>query len=290
MNVRKCFVMLALAATSVCAQAETVELVLNVSTTAQWASRSDGFGNSLPYDGPAFTPQSFEWRVRFDLDTSLVESFRSDERLIAETFFANGQTQATPYSSALLSRVPSGMPVVMEEHTQVAALLSTNRSLPIGPVLPSEAVDVHTIFAGGGEGWRLVSDGVVSTAVHGRSFTFDGAGTPVQNTNFKPMTGQDFVKYLQSQVGQKKVAAFAEVFDLWEQKAYGSGADVWTSGLPEDLISHESIYIQGDVSIASVTSVPEPSSAVLVGMGLMLIAGVQRKRAGSRHGCDAESA
>lgn len=92
------------------------------------------------------------------------------------------------------------------------------------------------------------------------------------------MSGQEFVSYLQSKVGQTQVGAFNESFTEWVQRTNPPGDVILISGAPDALVAQNGIWISGDVSIQSVAVVPEPSTYLLMGLGLSLVGAVRRRQ------------
>ncbi len=280
MWMRTCLAAAVLAASTFTAQASTVEMVVDVMATNLQQSHLEQ-GGVVTTNDPSFVPAQFQWLIRFDLDQPTVYPVQSTngtggEQLTTSTFFQGGETSLTPYSATLIGLVPPGAPVLSPGTTQVYAESST-RDLSFFPMAGAQAVNIQTGFAGGGA-WQAVADGLATTIAYGRSFNFAGAAAPVPNSQFQPMSSQDFVSYLQSKVGQTQVGAFNESITKWVQKTNPPGDVILISDAPDALVAQDGIWISGDVSIRSVAVVPEPATYLLMGLGLALVVVVLGRR------------
>lgn len=263
------------------AHAETVEVVLDVTTTHREVSHLDEQGTLLRADDPFFVPKQFQWVVSFDLAQPTVYPVQTaygsnGAQLIASTYFQDGTTSLTPYSAALMGAIPADAPVLSPDTTQVRASLAT-KNVNWLPMASPQAVDVDAGFAGGGT-WQSVSDGLATTTTYGRGFVFERTIAPVLNKDFHPMSGQEFVAYLQANVGQLYVGAFNESVTRWVQKTNPPGDVILVSNAPDALVAQDGMWVGGDVSIRSVTVVPEPATYGLMGLGLAGVAAVARRR------------
>ncbi len=246
------------------AQAATLELVADVAANVYQAGRVEQ--GAVVYDSVAgFVPQHFEFTVRIDLDHPFTEegalTVNPLLRNATSTFIDSpaNRVSLSPFSAAMMALLPDPAGAV----TPARAFAYIEQSTPVVDV-PTEPVH---ILGNVGTGQVWLSSGAPGTAsvAYRRGFDFSALGEIMPSDALHAMTGEQFASFLQSKVGQAGFGRYEESVGL----LYAGG---------EPVISMDALRVLGDVTIRSVAVVPEPSTYLLMGLGLSLVAVVRRRK------------
>ena len=259
------------------AHADVVQVVFDVTAhTRELIQMSRDLPELSTYERDrTFAPEPFQFTVQFDLDNPSIRAVgpgnsNSGEILWGYAVYNGGagaSTSATPFTEGLLSGFPPAESATQPLFTQVVQNQTTPRSI-FYPTAP-QVVTADVVF-GTSATWSSLDNDVQNTWNYGRGLSLTLPTSKVSNSNFHLWTGQEFVDALLATVGVVRTDAFHEGMF---QSVTEPGASPWT-----DPYQATKVAITGDVVLRSVTVVPEPSSAVLMGMGLgVLMVGLRRK-------------
>lgn len=252
-----------LALLPVCASATTVELVFDVNVTTRFVGEVNvAFGPRWKSD-LAFLPQSFAVTARFDLEDPAVRPNGIADLFAVTTFSGGGGASLTqtPYTAGMRAGIASVSDETHAYFTQ--AVLISN--------LPPTPTPVGTATSAGFSASSFVETigdvGVVRQYFRG-IYLGENSGDVLTAENFHDLAGTEFVSWLQARTGPAYTARFTEQY---EHRVAGLALyeGQWlTSFAPEDLISYEGVRLAGNATLRSVSVVPEPSSALLMLLGL----------------------
>lgn len=269
MNLRASLTALALVIGSASAGAETVEVLMDVTST----SRSLGQlvnGEYVVTEDAGFQAQTFTYSVRFDLDSALItpaEPTSDFDKTIYGGFNLLSDS-VTPYTASLLAMAPSEAPSFSAPFA--GYILSVPGSSTATEPLPvSQSASFNNFSMWGGLG---IGSG---HTFYSRSLSVNSLGAPTSADDLKAWTPAEYLAYLQAQTGRTLVGAYQEGYD---SQVTDSVPGSWFGFGTPVVVSHDSVSIQGDMVIRSVAVVPEPSTYVLMGLGLSLVAAVRRRR------------
>lgn len=267
MFARQSLVVLALVATGVSTHAQTVEVTMNVTAT----SRSVGHlvnGADVVSPDTGFQPQTFSYAVTFDLSNGVVTSpsTAGGQVGIAGYFDLSSLSSlsSSPYTASLMAMTPGEQATSLSWSSVGYALSVPETANATTPISVSELTVLNKSL--------IWSDGSGTTS-YGRGVFLPTQGSPIAAQDLKAWSPDEFVAHLQAQTGKVFAGAYTEVYDYSSQPLFVIGGSD-----PSALSVHDRVAIQGDVVIASVTVVPEPSTYLLMGLGLPLIAAVRRHR------------
>ena len=260
---------LALTCAAASAAAAPVEVVFDIATTKrtmhEWID-----GQIHTATDPDFEHVSFSIAFEFDTDHILTQNvFPGDDATPAYAFtrFAGGTGQ--PAFSPLYPLLHARMPANGTRHSGSDVTYSKDlQALAASPDEPVPVLEQARFVSY--DGWSA-SDGVAPDAVavyrHEQTIALQRQGTPLSAGQLTALTGGELVAYLQSQIGVLQVGAFSESGGILLQR--------YVDGVPQGPAGGEyvdaGVVFKGDVTIRSVTAVPEPGALglVLVGVGLL---------------------
>jgi hypothetical protein len=133
---------------------------------------------------------------------------------------------------------------------------ATDAASPLMPAGTQLSLDAGSVWFSGG-----------TSASYMRSVRMIEDGEP---TRWAEWTGGDFVSFMQARVGQSQRGGFLE-------ESNSSTASFSGGGSSATIISNR-VKILGDVTLVSITAVPEPACLALMGLGLVGIAAAARRR------------
>jgi len=181
-------------------------------------------------------------------------------RSVTSTFIdspANWVSQS-PFSADMMALLPDPAGAV----TPARALASIQQSTPVVDV-PTEPVHILGSLAMG-QAWLSSGAPGSASVAYRRGFDFNVLGEVLPSDALHAMTGEEFASFLQSKVGQAGFGRYEESVGL-----------LFAGGEP--VISMDALRVLGDVTIRSVAVVPEPSTYLLMGLGLSLMAAMRRR-------------
>lgn len=246
------------------AQAATLELVADVAANVYQAGRIEQ--GAVVYDSVAgFVPQHFEFTVRIDLDhpytsegsLALIPLLRDVTSTFADS--PGNWVSESPFSADMMALLPDPAGAV----APARAFAIIEQSTPVVEV-PTQPVRILGSVAMG-QGWLSTGAPGTATVAYHRGFDFSVLGEVMPSDALHAMTGEQFASFLQSKVGQAGFGRYQESVGL-----------LFAGGEP--VISMDALHVFGDVTIKSVAVVPEPSTYLLMGLGLSLVAVARRRQ------------
>lgn len=267
-----------LAACAMAAQAEVVQVVLDVApqsrTIEQWLP-----GSLDKTVDTSFQPQAFQWVVSFDLDRAVIDgaqTYPEVSSMQAGIWFQGATTSTTPYTASFNSVLPLPDAPMVSNGVKVGAWLSKSIDKP--PLYLPHTLGV-TVDINDGTAWRTSeSEGRIESRGYGRGVSFLEDGPVTSNGDFHAWTANEFVAYLQSQIGKTKLNRFSESASYEVLQRDPAPGTVVGATFEGPLTAMASVYILGDVTIRSVTAIPEPSSWLSMSLGLGALVGLMRQR------------
>lgn len=265
MKLHQSLAAVSLAVTGLLAQAQVVEV--NMSVTAN--SRSVGHlvdGVYTVTNDPDFQVQTFSYTTTFDLGTGVISppSLNGSD-MVASGFYGGASSGPSPFTASLMAMAPD------PQNAMDLPFAGYLLSVPASADATSPAAVSQTLLAGGTNLlWIGSSSGSVS---YGRGVGWAVPGAAIAAQDLKAWSSDEFLTFLQGQTGKVLVGAYQESFDTNSENRIVIG-----DALPSGPAVHDSVSIQGDVVIQSVTVVPEPSSVLLMGLGLPMLALARRRR------------
>lgn len=267
LTLRKVCLSACLSFVAIGAQAKVVQIVVDVIAQSRQLSSFDQQTGFWSYStDPTFAPQQFEFTAQFDLDNPSVDNPRLANSngtsvlwgSVMYTGGAGASTLPTPFTAGLLSGFPPAETAVWPLFTQAIQnqMTPTSESGVLQPV--SASADFNTIAM-----WQTFGE-LQNTWTYGRSISFKLPTTPLSNAEFRAWSDDEFVASLQASVGVMNMNTFSEM-------AYQGVAQTW---MPD--FSGNKVEILGDVVLRSVSVVPEPSTSLLLGLGLVTLVAARR--------------
>jgi hypothetical protein len=249
------------------AGATPVEVVFDVTATSR--TMHEWFDNSNhQMTDPDFEPVAFTIALSFDPDRILTQHVDRGtvSRGYAYTRFVGGTgTPAiTPFYPLLHSPRPQNG---VQKSGSDAAF---GKDLQAFPSTPGQLLPVleHASLLSY-EGWRASYIGepdAVMEADHRQIISLQRQGTPISINQLTKLSGEDALSFLQSQIGITHVGGYAESGGIVIRR--GAGAPQGPFGL----IADRGVVFNGDVTIRSVTAVPEASGFLMGMIGMAVVA------------------
>lgn len=247
------------------AQAEVVQLDFDVQ------ARAHNLTTDSRWFGEALTDQHFDVRVSIDLDGVIAQPSDTSASVVGVGwYFLGAQLTSSPFSSALMSSLPADAP------SGGWTMLDTSMSNVGGDVVV-DAVDTN-FSVGFNKHVSTAENQQTTSSDYTQRITMDPVIGAVSFNGLQGWTNADLQVYWRAQIGQTFLGGYSESF----QKVRYAGMwvnDKWI-GSGEVLGSEQESYT-GDVTLRSVTMVPEPATYVLMGLGLPLFAAVRRRSKGA---------
>jgi hypothetical protein len=271
---RKPLALLSLALASLGAHASSVDLILDVTTTSRTVGHLDPTTHlsSATLDS-AYVPQSFSTTVH--IDTSSPNAGLIFDPPFAITMFGEdfgSYATATPHTNELKaqgSSDPTLTAQVLQVRTIDGALGFENSELTAPP--NSDALNVVA-------GRYSFSNGDQTSEFDYKlnMVLLTGTRDPSISTPVQPLSGAEFEAYLNALVGQTFVNAWTETGSL---KVVDR---VYPSPTYNSYLALDTFKYTGDITIRSVSTIPEPSSVVLSLAGLAAVSLIRNRRQAPR--------
>ncbi|MFZ2989648.1 PEP-CTERM sorting domain-containing protein [Ideonella sp.] len=218
-------------------------------------------------DDAGFAPETFSYAARFNLriDGALSAPSLSESNVIKSGVFFGGVSTPSPFTASLVATAPESLVNQMNSGSASYLLAVPKTATVVAPAAVSQRV-----FLSVGQFWSSAA----GYEQYGRSVSWTTQGAPIAASSLTPWSPDEFVAHWQSLVGQTLDGAYKESYDLSSQSPYALLGGV----TPPPPTLHDNVSIYGDVVIRSVTVVPEPSTYLLMGLGLSLVAVVRRRQ------------
>lgn len=268
MAYRKAWICLTLACTSMAAQAEILELVFDVTGTTRETMHVDGPGNAPWQVDASFTPQDFSVTVRLDTASARYSTDTApDGTQHASTGF-DATLSATPYTGEMRAGFPAGYP-------GGGTLAQTLPPAPSSGDPASADVRFRTFNA---TAYQVGSTSSQYTRFwYSLETLLQLPGQPVLPGDFHALDGAEIAQWLRSQVGTTFADGYSEsTMDISYKVLSQPNPPVLTP--PIEQTSANGLRYGGDLTLRSVTAVPEASTLAMAGIGLLAAARMARRQ------------
>jgi len=265
MNIRPSWVALVVAVSSLCAHAQTVMVTMDVTANARTIGHVVN-GTYTVSNDTGFLPATFSYAESFNLkiDGALSAPSLSERNVIESGFFSGRGSAPSPFTASLVTTAPASLVNQMNSGYAGYLLFVPKTATAVAPAAVSQQAFLSTgLFWSSAAGYEQ----------YGRSVSWTTQGAPIAASSLTPWSPDEFLAHWQSLVGQTLVGAYKESYDLSSQSPYAPLG----GGTPLPPALHDNVAILGDVVIRSVTVVPEPSTCLLMGLGLSLMAAACRR-------------
>lgn len=281
MSIHKSLTLLSLALASAASQATTVEMILDISPTSLTVGHLNPQTQLIDQAIDAtFVPQSFSTTVRWVYETSVPGSLLGEGVYVsyAEGSMGSSAITATPYANAL---GPSQAPTNFVSATTATTLhlrLAATGPLGMEGSSLSAPENADTFWAHGSSGWGINAETSISHQ-DSLDIVLSVPRDPSTNETLQAFSNDQIVDQLRSLVGQSFANAFAEQLDYKIGKGvliddqYVGPHYAWGA-----ITSHDTMTYLGDVTIRSVTTIPEPSTLTLNIVGISCLAALLARR------------
>lgn len=262
--------------------AQTVELVVDVTATSRQLTSLDQ-QRIITQNDAQFQPRQFEWTIRFDLnDPQIGEVLPTGrgEEISAHTTFGGVDISPTAYTPELLAGKPAEQALIWS-YSFAGSSVSTT---PVAPLPPSpvrfpqyQTVIGYSSFVSASD-WQFMGDGQAGITNHKLSLGLLMNGSAQPGYVIQPVTGADFLAYLQGQIGRKQAGAYSESVMEWLETDAPLTNSPPLGSVPDSVLKRDGVQISGDAVIRSVTVVPEPATYALMSLGLVGVASMVRRQ------------
>jgi hypothetical protein len=275
MQMRSVVLAAVVATTAVTAHAVTVQVQIEVRPdfalighieSGLWAGVID----------PSFVPTPFSMTLEFDTANTMLYPTSSSSMgfsMYNNTIIQNGTLGETPYTEALSTKLPPVSEAIWPPAVQISYGGSTSSYGTGSTRTLWETLGInHSVL------WQTADASGSETISYSRGINFVPPGVQIDLADFKPKGGPQIVEWLQAHTGEAWNVPFTEQYSTLSRKTLLIDNQWVIDGNPDGVVSSYMKSISGTAWISSVTVVPEPSTALMVGVGLLVMGSVVRRR------------